>query len=358
MKSPTQVTIDTAALRHNLARVREFAPRSRLMAVIKANAYGHGIETAAAALADADAFAVARLEEALALRAAGFAHRVLMLEGAIDAAQLDAAARARIDLVVHNFEQIAMLEARRPADSIRAWIKLDTGMNRLGFRAGEFAGAYQRLCAAPGVAPEPTLVTHLASADEAGNPMTQAQLAAFEEATRGLPGARSVANSAAILAWPAAHADWVRPGLMLYGISPFADGSGSDHGLRPVMSFRSGVIAVKTVQPGETVGYGGDWRAGRETRMAIVAAGYGDGYPRSVPSGTQVAIEGRRAGVIGRVSMDMFAVDATDLPRVAVGDSVELWGESLAVEEVARRAGTIPYVLTCAVSQRVPRVVR
>jgi alanine racemase len=358
VKSPTQVTIDTAALRHNLARVREFAPRSRLMAVIKANAYGHGIETAAAALADADAFAVARLEEALALRAAGFAHRVLMLEGAIDAAQLDAAARARIDLVVHNFEQIAMLEARRPADSIRAWIKLDTGMNRLGFRAGEFAGAYQRLCAAPGVAPEPTLVTHLASADEAGNPMTQAQLAAFEEATRGLPGARSVANSAAILAWPAAHADWVRPGLMLYGISPFADGSGSDHGLRPVMSFRSGVIAVKTVQPGETVGYGGDWRAGRETRMAIVAAGYGDGYPRSVPSGTQVAIEGRRAGVIGRVSMDMFAVDATDLPRVAVGDSVELWGESLAVEEVARRAGTIPYVLTCAVSQRVPRVVR
>lgn len=358
MRSPTQVTIDTAALRHNLARVRELAPHSRVMAVIKANAYGHGIETAAAALADADAFAVARLEEALALRAAGFAHRVLMLEGAVDAAQLDAAARARIDLVVHGFEQIAMLEARRSADTIRAWIKLDTGMNRLGFRVEEFAGAYERLCRAPGVAPEPTLVTHLASADDVADPKTQAQLAAFDSATRGLPGARSIANSAGVLAWPAAHAEWVRPGLVLYGISPFAEGSGSDHGLRPVMSFRSGVIAVKTVQPGETVGYGGDWRAGRATRMAIVAAGYGDGYPRSVPSGTPVAIEGHRAAVIGRVSMDMIAVDATDLPRVAVGDAVELWGDSLAVEEVARAAGTIPYVLTCAVSQRVPRVLR
>ncbi len=358
MKSPTQVTIDTAALRHNLARVRELAPRSRVMAVIKANAYGHGIETAAAALADADAFSVARLEEALALRAAGFAHRILMLEGPVDAAQLDAAARARIDLVVHGFEQVAMLEARRTTDSIRAWIKLDTGMNRLGFRPEEFAIAYQRLCAAPGVAPEPTLVTHLASADEVASPQTNAQLAAFETATSGLPGARSIANSAGILAWPAAHADWVRPGLMLYGISPFPTGSGTDLGLRPVMTFRSGVIAVKTVTAGETVGYGGDWRAGRATTMAIVAAGYGDGYPRAVPSGTPVVIGGQRAGVIGRVSMDMIAVDVTDLPRVSVGDAAELWGDALAVEEVARSAGTIPYVLTCAVSQRVPRVVR
>jgi len=312
----------------------------------------------ARALADADAFAVARLEEALALRAAGMQQRILLLEGTLGPEQLPVAARAGFDVMVHSVEQLRMLETRSGSESIRAWIKLDSGMNRLGFRPEEFAAAYERLTRIPGVAADPVLVTHLASADEVADPKTQAQLAAFESATRGLSGARSVANSAGILAWPAAHADWVRPGLMLYGISPFPEGSGSDFGLRPVMTLRSGVIAVKTVLPGETVGYGGDWRAGRATRLAIVAAGYGDGYPRSVPSGTPVVIEGRQAGIIGRVSMDMIAVDTTDLPRVAVGDAVELWGDSLAVEEVARRAGTIPYVLTCAVSQRVPRVVR
>lgn len=358
MQTPTRTFIDTTALRHNLARVRELAPRSRVMAVIKANAYGHGFDAVAAALEGADGFAVARLEEALALRAAGVERRILMLEGAMSAEQLDAAACADIDQMVHTFEQLEMLEARSGQEVVRAWMKLDSGMNRLGFRAENFAQALERLTRIRNVAPDPTLVTHLASADEVASPQTEVQLAAFEAATRGRPGERSVANSAAILAWPAARGDWVRPGLMLYGISPFPDGSGAEVDLRAVMTFESGVIAVKSVKQGESVGYGAEWRAGRPTLMAIVAAGYGDGYPRSARSGTPVVVNGRRAQLIGRVSMDMIAVDVTDLPGVAVGDPVELWGKALPVEEVARWAGTIPYVLTCAVSRRVPRIVR
>jgi alanine racemase len=358
VQTPTLTFIDTAALRHNFARVRALAPASRVMAVIKANAYGHGLETVASTLEDADGFAVARLEEALALKATGTRKRVLMLEGALTGEQLAVAAREGIDLMVHSFEQLAMLEAHAGPGPIRAWIKLDTGMNRLGFRVEDFSEALERLGRIRCVAPEPVLVTHLASADEVSSPQTAAQLAAFEAVTQTVPGARSIANSAGILAWPTAHGDWVRPGLMLYGISPFPDGSGRDLDLRSVMTFQTGVIAVKSVQQGETVGYGGDWRAQRSTMMAVVAAGYGDGYPRGARSGTPVLVNGRRASLIGRVSMDMLTVDVTDLPPVAVGDPVELWGSALPVEEVARWSGTIPYVLTCAVSQRVPRVVR
>jgi alanine racemase len=358
VQTPTLTFIDTAALRHNLARVRELAPASRVMAVIKANAYGHGLETVAAALECADGFAVARLEEALALKAAGVRKRILMLEGALTDEQLAVAAREGIELMVHTFEQLAMLEAHPGAEPLRAWIKLDTGMNRLGFRVQDFPQALDRLGRIRCVVPDPVLVTHLASADEVASPQTAAQLAAFEAATRAVPGERSIANSAGILAWPVAHGDWVRPGLMLYGISPFPGGSGRDLDLRAVMTFQTGVIAVKTVLPGETVGYGGDWRAERRTTMAVVAAGYGDGYPRGARSGTPVVVNGQRVSLVGRVSMDMLAVDVTDLPPVSVGDPVELWGSALAVEEVARWAGTIPYVLTCAVSRRVPRVVR
>jgi alanine racemase len=358
VQTPTLTFIDTAALRHNLARVRSLAPASRVMAVIKANAYGHGLETVATALDAADGFAVARLEEALALKAAGVSKRILMLEGALTAEQLAVAAREGIELMLHTFDQLAMLESYSGVEPVRAWIKLDTGMNRLGFRVENFAEALDRLGRIRCVVPGPVLATHLASADELANPQTGSQLASFEAATHGLPGERSIANSAGILAWPMAHGDWVRPGLMLYGISPFPEGSGRDVELRAAMTFQTGVIAVKTVKAGESVGYGGDWRAQRPTTMAVVAAGYGDGYPRGARSGTPVIVNGRRASLIGRVSMDMLTVDVTDLPPVEVGDPVELWGNALPVEEVARWAGTIPYVLTCAVSQRVPRVVR
>jgi alanine racemase len=238
------------------------------------------------------------------------------------------------------------------------WIKVDTGMNRLGFRVEQFAAACERLGRVPNVVPRPTLVTHLACADEVGDARTAAQLRAFGEVTAGRVGARSIANSAGLFAWPESRADWVRPGVALYGVSPFPEQTGRELGLRPAMTLRTAVIAVKDVAAGETVGYGGSWRAARPTRMAVVAAGYGDGYPRAAVSGTPVLVEGQRAPLIGRVSMDMLTVDVTGLPRVSPGDEVVLWGEGLPVEEIAGYAGTIPYELICGVSQRVHHELR
>ena len=358
MLTPIRATIDTAALRHNLGRVRERAPGTRVMAVIKANGYGHGLEAVARALGAVDGIAVARLDEALALRHAGCAGRILLLEGAFDAAQLAAAVGAGLELMVNGPEQLQMLEQRDGAGQIRVWVKVDTGMNRLGFRPEEFRDAHDRLRRIPGVEPEPVLATHLASAEDTADPKTAGQLAAFQSATSGVPGPRSIANSAGVLAWPAARGDWVRPGLMLYGLSPFPQGTGADFGLRAVMSFETRVIAVRNVRSGETVGYGGTWRAARDSRVAVVAAGYGDGYPRSARAGTPVLVGGRRAPLAGRVSMDMLTVDVTDVPAVSVGDPVELWGRGVAVEDVARAADTIPYELTCGVGPRVPREFR
>ena len=358
MKPPIRALVDTAALRHNLSRARAMAPASHVMAVIKANGYGHGLVPVARALAPADGFAVARLDEGLALRAAGLGNPVLLLEGVFSPAQLASAAQQRLDVMVHSVEQLEMLEGRTGGEVVSAWIKLDTGMNRLGFRIDGFAEAYARLRRIANVAPDPTLVTHLASADDPADPKTELQLGAFAAATAGLPGERSIANSAGLIAWPVTRADWVRPGLALYGVSPFPEGTGAGLGLRPAMTLQSEVIAVKDVAAGETVGYGGTWRAPRATRMAVIAAGYGDGYPRSVPSGTPVMVNGRRAPLIGRVSMDMITVDVTELPAVAMGDPVVLWGDELPVEEIARLAGTIPYELVCGVSQRVHHELR
>ena len=353
MQPLIRAIVDTAALRHNLGRMRATAPGARVMAVIKANGYGHGLVPVARALAGTDGFAVARLEEGLALREAGLANPVLLLEGVFSRDQLAIAARQRFDLMVHSVEQLALLEGRIGSEPVAAWIKVDTGMNRLGFRVEDFAAAYERLRRVANVAPDPTLVTHLANADDLLDSTTPQQLRAFAAATAGLPGERSIANSAALLAWPEARADWVRPGVALYGVSPFPDGTGADLGLRPAMTLQTEVIAVKHVRAGETVGYGGTWRAERDTRMAVVAAGYGDGYPRSVGSGAPVLVDGRRAPLIGRVSMDMITVDVTDHPGVATGDPVVLWGDGVPVEEIARHAGTIPYELICGVSQRV-----
>jgi len=328
------------------------------MAVIKANAYGHGLVPAAKALAETDGFSVARLDEGLALRAAGLANRILLLEGVFSSEQLAVAAQQRFDLMVHSVEQLELLEARAGSAVISAWIKVDSGMNRLGFRVEHFADAYARLRRIANVAADPTLVTHLANADDRRDTKTVAQLQAFAAATAALPGERSIANSAALLAWPDTRADWVRPGLVLYGVSPFPSGTGADLGLRPAMTLQTEVIAVKEVREGETVGYGGAWRAARDSRMAVVAAGYGDGYPRSVESGTPLLVNGRRAPIVGRVSMDMITVDVTDLPGVATGDPVVLWGDGVPVEEIARHAGTIPYELICGVSQRVQHELR
>jgi alanine racemase len=353
------VTIDTGALRHNLEVARRLAPKSRVMAVIKANAYGHGLIAAARALDAADAFAVARVDEGLALREAGFKAPIVLLEGVMDAEQLKAAAHADFELVVHSPEQIELLQAAPPEVRFKIWLKLDSGMNRLGFKGDAFQSAHAALSESSALRAPVNLMTHLSSADLPERPTTAEQLMVFAAATRSLAGERSVASSAAIMGFPDSQADWVRPGLMLYGISPYGGATGTDHGLRPVMTLCSRVIAVKHLAEGEQVGYGGDWTATRPTRLAIASVGYGDGYPRSAASGTPVLVNGERAGLAGRVSMDMLAIDVTEMQRAAkVGDPVVLWGEGLPVEEIALWAETVAYTLVCGISQRVAVTLR
>ena len=349
-----RAAIDTHALRHNLKVVRERARGARVMAIVKANAYGHGLVPTALALADADAFGVARLEEGMALRAAGITQPIVLLEGVFAPEHLLEASRHGFDLVVHDKLQIELLEQSTSPQRFLLWIKIDTGMNRLGFRPSEFATALQRLRNLQPAPLEIRLLTHLARADERDNAETERQLKRFEEATRGLDYARSIANSAGVLGSVPLARDWVRPGLALYGGSPFADRSGVELGLKPVMSLETAVIATRNVPKGETVGYAGAWKAPRDSVIAIIAAGYGDGLARNLPNGTPVLIDGRRAPLVGRVSMDMIAVDVTGLTNIHVGTPVVLWGTDLPVEEIARHAGTIPYELLCAVSQRVP----
>jgi len=347
-------TIDVAALRHNLQVVRQRAPKSRVMAVIKANAYGHGLVTVARALDSADAFAVARVDEGLALRAAGIKIPIVLLEGVFDREQLDAAAGAHFELFVHCLDQIELLRAAPAGALFKVWLKLDSGMNRLGFKGAAFQSAYSALSTLSALQGAVNLCTHLACADSPELPATAEQLLVFAAATRALPGERSVASSAALLGFPESHAEWVRPGILLYGVSPFAGSTGADHGLRPVMTLNSRIIAVKDVAVGEPVGYGGDWTATRPTRLGVAAVGYGDGYPRSLSSGAPVLVNRERASLAGRVSMDMIAIDVTDLERPPKsGDPVVLWGEGLPVEEIALWAETIPYTLLCGVSQRV-----
>ncbi len=350
------VWLNLDALRANLERVRALAPCSKVLAVIKANAYGHGLVQVARALHAADGFAVARVDEGIALRRAGVLQRIVVLQGFLEPEQLQAHLFWRLEPVVHALCQIELLEAHAASvQSLRVWLKLDSGMHRLGLTPEEYPRAMTRLMALLG-SRALTLMTHLACADEPNNPKTAAQLALFGRITAGSNLEKSIANSAAILALPDTHADWVRPGLMLYGISPFSDRSAKDLGLAPVMTLRSRVIAAKSVAAGETVGYGGSWTAPRPTRLGIVAAGYGDGYPREVPPGTQVLVEGRRVPLVGRVSMDMLTVDLTDFPEIGVGSEVTLWGEGLPVEVIAHQAGTISYTLLCRVAARVPMI--
>ncbi|MEX0734595.1 MAG: alanine racemase [Steroidobacteraceae bacterium] len=345
--------MDTAALKHNLSRVHELAPGCRVLAVIKANAYGHGLVAVAEALAAADAFAVARLEEAVTLREAGCRARIVLLEGVQDARELAEAARLDLDLFVHQDWQIALFEAWGGPHNFRVWLKIDSGMHRLGFAPAGVPATAARLDACRHVARPVHLATHLAEAERADGPETGAQIEQFAKATAALPGERSIANSAGLIAWPAARADWVRPGIMLYGISPFPGKTGADLGLRPAMTFETRVIALKDVAAGDRVGYGGTWTAAGAARIAVAAVGYGDGYPRSARNGTPVEVNGRAAIVAGRPSMDMLTIDVTGLPRVAIGDRVELWGDAVPVEHVAAAAGTIAYELTCRVGRRV-----
>jgi alanine racemase len=328
------------------------------MAVIMANAFGHGVVSAALGRESADALAVARLSEGLSLREAGIKTPIVLLEGVFDREELDAAAAGGFELIVHTAEQIELLRGAPSTARFKVWLKQDSGMNRLGFKSDAFHAAYAALSALP-VLGSVNLCTHLSSADLPELPTTAEQLMVFAAATRSLAGERSLASSAALIGFPESHGDWIRPGLMLYGVSPFRGTKGADHGLRPVMTLRSRVIALKDLAAGEQVGYGGDWTATRRTRLAIASVGYGDGYPRGAASGTPVLVNAERAALAGRVSMDMLAIDVTDLTHtVRIGDPVILWGDGLPVEEIALWAETVPYTLVCGISQRVTQITR
>lgn len=356
MTRAAQAVIDLAALRHNLRRAREAAPSSRVMTVIKANGYGHGLLRVARALADADAFAVACIEEAMELREAGIKTPIVLLEGFFDAPELLLASEHGFEPVVHHSTQIEMLERTRLVRPVRAWLKIDSGMHRLGFAPAVAADAWRRLRECPAVAARIGLVTHLANADDRGDSYTLMQLEAFRSALPGLEAERSIANSAGILGWPQAHAEWVRPGLMLYGASPFVAGSGEEEGLFPAMTLATRLIAVNHLKKGDAVGYGSSWICPEDMRVGVAAIGYGDGYPRHAKTGTPVLVNGMRTRLVGRVCMDMITVDLRGVPDAQVGDPVVLWGKGLPVEEVAQHSLTVAYELLCGITQRVKLV--
>lgn len=347
------VEIDRSALRHNLAVARQHAGGARVIAVIKANGYGHGQLRVAEQLREADAFAVASIDEALRLRKSGFDHPIVLLAGVLDAEELALIADRDIEPVIHQAAQLDLFRHSAVSARFRVWLKLDTGMHRLGFDNDGFRHAYEALQAMSDSVSEVRFLTHLANADERSDPLTTTQLARFDDATRDMQGARSAANSGGLMGWSASAYDWVRPGLMLYGVSPFADSVGSALNLRPVMAFKTRLIAIKPLEAGDRVGYGGHFTAPRPMRMGVIAAGYGDGYPRHVDTGAEVLLNGRAARIIGRVSMDLICIDLSGHEQAVLGDEVVLWGPGLPVEMVATHAGTIAYELLCQVAERV-----
>lgn len=342
--------IDLERLRENFLRLRSRAPGARFLAVVKADAYGHGALEVARALAEADGFGVARLEEGIALREGGIERPIVVFCGPASPEQLPHFVHYRLTPVLHLPWQCEL--ACRTSGLEGVWLKLETGMHRLGLEPGPFLEFYPRLARRFGEE-RVVLMTHLACADSPGHPLTSLQLERFFQLTSGLPSPRSFASSASLLLGLHQGSDWIRPGLALYGISPLPQKLGSAFGLRPVMTLKARLLALKRVARGEAVGYGATWRAARESRLGVVAAGYGDGYPREVAPGSGVLISGRRVPISGRVSMDLLTVDLTDSPAVQEGEEVVLWGEGLPVEEVAQAAGTIPYTLLCRLSRRV-----
>jgi len=355
-----RAVIRLGALKHNLRVIRETAPGTRVMVVIKGNAYGHGMLAVAKVLADADSLAVARMSEARALREAGIDSPIVILEGVFASEELDMAIDAGFDIVVHCIEQFELLE-QLDAGRLTVWLKFDTGMNRLGFRVSDAEALINRArkCRAIG---ELRLMSHLANANDRQDDKTADQLSLFQSIADGFDGDVSIANSPGIFGWPDSILKpsgdvWIRPGISLYGISPFDGTSGADLGLRPVMRLESRLISVKTINAGDSVGYGGTWEAEQDSNIGVVAAGYGDGYSRFLPSGTPVLVNNRRVPLAGRVSMDMIAVDLGPDASDKVGDPVLLWGDGLPVEEIAHYAGSIPYQLVCGVLNREPSMV-
>ena len=358
MARPIRASINAAAFAHNLAIARRHAGSAKIWAVVKANAYGHGLLRAARALRDADGYAMLDFAEAVQLRGAGIDKPILMLEGFFKPGDIALLLQYRLTPVIHNIEQIEMLEKSGVNGSLDVYLKVNSGMNRLGFAVDNVRLAWNALDGNPAIA-SVTLMTHFADAD--GDSGIAAQLQWFNEMTQPLigsnPAPRSLANSAALLRFAdETRADWVRPGIMLYGCSPFSFKSAEEIGLQPVMTLTSEIVGVQHLQAGERVGYGMSYEAAQEMTIGVVACGYADGYPRHAPTGTPVLVAGQRTGTVGRVSMDMLCVDISDIPEAYVGTSVTLWGEGLPCDEVAHAAGTVSYELLCALAPRVPIV--
>ncbi len=352
MTRPARASIDLHALQHNFSRVQHAAPDSQVMAIIKANAYGHGLVRIAQALPQADAFGVACLDEAISLREAGFDRRIVLLEGLFGPDDLNLICGYRLDVVVHHDIQLDWLAQTPLLTALDVWLKLDTGMHRLGFAPERVSEVAARLATIPQVN-DVRYMTHFSCADDLDNPDTHQQIDLFNRAVAGTGGEQSLANSAGLLGWPAARADWVRPGIMLYGSSPLAGRTAESLDLRPVMTLATRLIAVNLRRQGDAIGYGADFRCKEDMPVGVAALGYGDGYPRHAPSGTPVLVNGQRASIAGRVSMDMICIDLRACPDAQVGDEVTLWGDGLPIDEVATAAGTIAYELLCGVGSRV-----
>ena len=354
MARPLYAQVNLAALARNLGAVRARAPNTQVFAVVKANAYGHGLARVLPALADADGLALLELDAAIELRNLRYTRRILLLEGFFDTAELPEIAARRLAVVVHHAEQVRMLETAPLVRPLEVFLKINTGMNRLGVRPAEVPAIVERLTQCDGVATI-RLMTHFARAEEPDG--VQAQLATFAAACAGLPYQRSIANSAGVVRFGEVGGDIVRPGIMLYGATPFLHDSAAQIGVQPVMTLRSQIIAVQDLAAGDCVGYGATYTARAPHRLGVVACGYADGYPRHARNGTPVMVCGKTARLAGRVSMDMLTVDLTDVPEARVGSPVVLWGEGLPVDDVAYMAGTVGYELLCAVAPRVPFVV-
>lgn len=353
MPRPIVASISISALQHNLSVAKSRAPNAKAWGVVKANAYGHGLERALRGLADADGLALIEVDYAVRLRELGWAKPILLLEGFFDADDLPLLARYDIQFAVHNVHQLELLEAFKTDAGLHAHLKMNSGMNRLGFKPDAYAAAHARLKQIASIR-SITMMTHFANADDEGNPglPLAEQVKRFESGTQGLAGARSVCNSAGDLLHGELAFDWVRPGIMLYGATP-GGGSAADFGLRPAMTLTSEIIGVQDIKAGDAVGYGSRFIADKPMKIGVVACGYADGYPRHAPNGTPVVVDGVRTGTVGRVSMDMLAVDLTDIPGADIGSKVVLWGDALPIDEVAFAAGTIGYELMCALAPRV-----
>jgi alanine racemase len=352
MTRPSRVVIDKQALIHNLQRVKELAPNSKIMAIIKADAYGHGLVRVAQTLCDADAFGVACLEEAEQLRAASIINPIVLLEGPHKAIDLSRIVDLKLDVVIHNETQLEVIEHAKLDEPLQIWLKFDTGMHRLGFPANKASEVIERASNCSNVKQPPKLMTHFATANEKNNPLTQQQLKVFNQVCDGLDYEKTISNSAAIINFPETHVDWIRPGLMLYGVSPMKDGSANEHGLQSVMTLESEIISIQHLSKGDSVGYGATWQCPEDMPVGVVAAGYGDGFPRHAKSGTPVLVNDVRCSLIGRASMDMLTVDLRNHVDAKIGDRVVLWGKSLPIEEIAQYADTIPYELLCGVHKR------